>query len=55
MSKKTVSLAALALSLLLAACAEENRYPVSGDECKASDPVLGLNAANCTPPVAPPG
>ena len=52
---KTRLLALLALGLLLAGCAEQGRYPVSGEECKASDPVLGLSGADCTPPVAPVG
>jgi len=34
--------------LLLAACAEEGRYPVSGEECGPDDPVLSLDASDCT-------
>jgi len=36
--------------LLVASCADEGRYPVSGDECGPNDPVLTLDAADCTVP-----
>ncbi|MFT6074806.1 MAG: hypothetical protein ACJAZ1_001727 [Yoonia sp.] len=36
--------------LLVASCAGEGRYPVSGDECGPTDPVLTLDAADCTAP-----
>lgn len=52
---KTLPLAALALSLLLFGCAEPGHYPISGEECTAADPVLDLDAADCTPPAAMPG
>ncbi len=34
----------------IASCAEEGRYPVTGDECGPNDPVLTLDAADCTIP-----
>lgn len=37
--------------LLLANCAQEGRYPISGAECGPNDPVLSLDAADCTAPV----
>lgn len=52
---RSLSLAVLAIGLALAGCAQTGRYPVSGNECKATDPVLGLNAADCVPPAPPPG
>ena len=36
--------------LLIASCAQEGHYPVSGDECGPDDPVLTLDAADCTTP-----
>ncbi len=44
---KIISLFAM---LLLASCAAEGRYPVSGEECAPGDPVLDLDAADCTVP-----
>ena len=38
-------------ALLLANCAQEGRYPISGAECGPNDPVLSLDAADCTAPV----
>ena len=37
--------------LLLANCAQDGRYPISGQECGPNDPVLTLDAADCTVPV----
>jgi hypothetical protein len=53
--RATPFLAIAALGRLLANGMDTGRYPVSGDDCKASDPGLGLGGADCTPPVAPPG
>ena len=39
-------------ALLLSACAEPGRYPVSGAECDPDDPVQGLDASDCIPPVS---
>lgn len=36
--------------LLIASCAAEGRYPLSGEECGSDDPVLTLDAADCTVP-----
>ncbi len=36
--------------LFLASCADEGLYPVSGAECGPNDPVLTLDAADCTVP-----
>lgn len=36
--------------LVLANCAPEGRYPLSGEECGPNDPVLSLDAADCTVP-----
>lgn len=33
--------------LVLTACVEENRYPVTNEECTADDPVLELDASDC--------
>ncbi len=45
-------LAVLLASLMLAGCAEDGTYPVSGEECAPEDAVLDLDAADCavTPP-----
>lgn len=37
--------------ILLANCAQDGRYPISGQECGPNDPVLTLDAADCTVPV----
>ena len=42
-------LAVLAV-LLVAACTEDGTYPVTGKECSEDDPVLELDAADCTIP-----
>ncbi|PJI84298.1 hypothetical protein BC777_3840 [Yoonia maricola] len=34
--------------LILAGCATEGTYPISGEECGPDDPVLTLDAADCT-------
>lgn len=36
--------------LFIASCADEGRYPLSGQECGRDDPVLSLDAADCTVP-----
>ena len=36
--------------LFIASCAAEDRYPISGAECGPNDPVLTLDAADCTVP-----
>ena len=35
--------------LVLANCAPEGRYPLSGEECGPDDPVLTLDANDCMP------
>lgn len=37
-------------ALMLAACTEDGTYPISGQECHEDDPVLDLDAADCTIP-----
>jgi hypothetical protein len=42
----------LVLSLIaVAGCVDEGRYPVSGEECSAEDPVSNVDAsmADCVP------
>lgn len=53
MKRLTVLLLALMTTGLLGACAEEGRYPVSGEECGPEDPVRDLEpvAADCLPSV----
>lgn len=41
---------ALFALLFIASCAAEGRYPISGEECGPNDPVLRLDAADCTVP-----
>lgn len=45
------SFSMLLLALLLAACADETHYPVSGEECTAEDPVKDVDASvvDCAP------
>lgn len=43
---------AICLALLAAGgCTDPDHYPVSGQECSPQDPVLELDANDCTPPV----
>ena len=37
----------LLMILFLASCAEEGRYPLSGEECSPNDPVLTMDAPDC--------
>lgn len=41
------------IAMMLAACEDTTRYPVSEEQCGPDDPVLSLNAADCN--VAPAG
>ncbi|NNE89683.1 MAG: hypothetical protein HKN27_16570 [Silicimonas sp.] len=34
----------------LQACVEEGTYPLTGEECSEDDPVLDMDAADCTIP-----
>ena len=36
-------------SLFLSACAEDGKYPVSGEECTQSDPVQEMSVPDCAP------
>ena len=36
--------------VLVVSCAEEGKYPISGEACGPDDPVLTLDAADCTVP-----
>lgn len=38
--------------VLLSACEEEGKYPVSGEECTQSDPVKDMTTSDCLPPPA---
>ena len=42
-------LTAAVLLAALAACAETERYPISGEECSPSDPVQTLEVPECSP------
>lgn len=50
MFRTTLTLAAMILGL--AACTEDQTYPVTGQECHEDDPVLSLDAVDCTPPAS---
>lgn len=39
-----------ALTLVLIGCAKPGQYPISHQECTAKDPVLDLDANDCTVP-----
>ena len=38
------------LALIFVVSCAEDRYPLSGEECGPNDPVLTLDAADCTVP-----
>lgn len=40
-------MASLALVLSLAACEDDNKYPISGEDCGPDDPVQTLDASDC--------
>lgn len=40
-------LLAFLAAALLAACAEEGTYPLSGESCAPDDPVIGMDAGDC--------
>ncbi|WP_299626093.1 hypothetical protein [uncultured Tateyamaria sp.] len=42
---------ALLAMILVQACENPERYPVSGEACGPEDPVLDLSVEDCTPPV----
>ncbi|WP_288939518.1 hypothetical protein [uncultured Roseovarius sp.] len=52
MSKFMKLLAILLAPALIASCANDDTYPVSGEECASGDPVQDMNAAelDCVPP-----
>lgn len=37
----------LTATLILAACTEEGKYPISGEECHAGDPVADITPPDC--------
>jgi hypothetical protein len=53
MKRLTVLLLALMTTGMLGACAEEGRYPISGEECGPNDPVKDIEpvAGDCVPSV----
>lgn len=48
---KTMIAMALAALAVLTACEDTGLYPVSNEQCGPSDPVLDLDAADCTVPL----
>ena len=40
-------IAPLVLLIFLAACEDDKKYPVSGEDCGPDDPVQTLDAADC--------
>ncbi len=46
--KRLTQLSLFALTLALLGCAEPGRYPVSGQECAPTDPVLDMDTADCS-------
>jgi hypothetical protein len=51
MDKLVKMVLTLTAALFLAACANEDRYPVSGEECTAEDPVKDIDSSmvDCVP------
>lgn len=45
--KRLVQITLFSLTLGLLGCAEQGKYPVSGNECQATDPVLGMSVPEC--------
>lgn len=43
-------LVAFATATLLVGCTPPDRYPISGEECSADDPVHDIDANDCTVP-----
>jgi hypothetical protein len=43
--------ALLAILLLVSACTDTQRYPITGEDCAPIDPVQDLSLQQCAPPV----
>lgn len=48
--KRLVTITLLTTALVLSACAETGTYPLGEGQCKPTDPVQDLDAADCTVP-----
>lgn len=48
--KRLVTITFLTTVLVLSACAETGTYPLGEGQCKPTDPVQDLDAADCTVP-----
>ncbi len=44
-------LIAAGITVFLAGCEADGKYPLSGEECRADDPVQTLDTSDCIPPV----
>jgi hypothetical protein len=53
MTRPALVLLTLLAAGALSACAKEDEYPISGEECTAEDPVLGVEAemTGCVPTI----
>ncbi len=47
--RRCIHAALLSAPLVLAGCEDDGKYPVSGEDCSAEDPVLTLDASDCMP------
>lgn len=47
---RTSQIALFAMTLALLGCTEPGQYPISHQECSATDPVHELDANDCTVP-----
>lgn len=48
--KRLVTITILTAALMLSACAETSTYPLGEGQCKPTDPVQDLDAADCKVP-----
>lgn len=48
--KRLVQIVLISATLGISGCAEPGKYPASGEECKPTDPVKDLSAADCIVP-----
>lgn len=49
--KTLTALLALLTLLAVAGCTPPETYPISGERCEPGDPVQGMDASDCMPPV----
>ena len=50
--KRIFQIALFSMTLGILGCAQEGRYPITGEECAPTDPVLDMSVPDCGVPAA---